>query len=192
MKRAILFLMLASVSLLVLAACNANDDENAADYRSKTEVDENQLPISTVRTDQSSNHSEPGTQQIRFNGEPNDPGQTENNQGRDPNGQDNNRLRQEDPLERNLRENDGENNPRMKKDLAGQKPIERSGNNGKQQGINEYASKVIELTNEERSKQGLSALKADKKLSRVARNKSMDMQQKNYFSHTSPTYGSPI
>ncbi|RYG72361.1 SCP-like extracellular protein [Lentibacillus lipolyticus] len=195
MKRStILFLMLASVSLLVLAACNGNgdDNENAADYQGKTEVDDKQLPISTIRTDQSSNHERPETKHIRFNGEPNDPNQTDNNRGRDQIGRDNNRLRQEDPLERNLRENDRDNNPQVRQDPAGQEPIERNGNIGQQQGINEYASKVIELTNEERRKQGLSALKSDKQVSRVARNKSMDMQQKGYFSHTSPTYGSPF
>lgn len=51
---------------------------------------------------------------------------------------------------------------------------------------------VIRLVNVERSKAGLPALKEDWELSRVAEHKSMDMQQRNYFSHTSPTYGSPF
>lgn len=58
--------------------------------------------------------------------------------------------------------------------------------------INDFESRVIELTNAERSKNGLSALKADNPLSNVAQAKSNDMQQKNYFSHNSPTYGSPF
>ncbi|QKY71747.1 hypothetical protein Len3610_15170 [Lentibacillus sp. CBA3610] len=66
------------------------------------------------------------------------------------------------------------------------------GQNQSQQGVSEYASQVIQLTNEERSQHGLSDLKASKPLSRVARNKSEDMHEKNYFSHTSPTYGSPF
>lgn len=51
---------------------------------------------------------------------------------------------------------------------------------------------VIRLTNQERAKNGLSPLKADWQLSRVARYKSADMRDKGYFSHTSPTYGSPF
>lgn len=52
--------------------------------------------------------------------------------------------------------------------------------------------RVIQLTNQERSKNGLKPLASDWQLSRVARYKSADMRDKNYFSHTSPTYGSPF
>ncbi|MEZ2715955.1 LysM peptidoglycan-binding domain-containing protein [Niallia circulans] len=51
---------------------------------------------------------------------------------------------------------------------------------------------VIRLCNIERQKNGLPALTENWELSRVARDKSMDMAQKKYFSHTSPTYGSPF
>lgn len=51
---------------------------------------------------------------------------------------------------------------------------------------------VIRLVNIERSKNGLAALSKNWELSRVARYKSQDMINKNYFSHTSPTYGSPF
>jgi uncharacterized YkwD family protein/spore coat assembly protein SafA len=51
---------------------------------------------------------------------------------------------------------------------------------------------VINLTNAERTKYGLKPLAADWELSRVARYKSADMRDKNYFSHTSPTYGDPF
>ncbi|QFT89152.1 Cysteine-rich secretory protein family protein [Bacillus sp. THAF10] len=60
------------------------------------------------------------------------------------------------------------------------------------EGISETEMKVIELTNAERRKNGLSDLKADASLSNVARDKSKDMQQNNYFSHTSPNHGSPF
>ena len=58
--------------------------------------------------------------------------------------------------------------------------------------IKDFENQVINLTNAERSKRGLAPLKADWQLSRVARYKAMDMRDKNYFSHTSPTYGSPF
>ncbi len=51
---------------------------------------------------------------------------------------------------------------------------------------------VIRLTNLKRQQQGIAPLKANWELSRVARHKSRDMYQKGYFSHTSPSYGSPF
>lgn len=53
-------------------------------------------------------------------------------------------------------------------------------------------SEVVRLVNIERSRQGLQLLTENWQLSRVARYKSADMAAKNYFSHTSPTYGSPF
>ncbi|PMC37516.1 sporulation protein [Bacillus sp. UMB0899] len=58
--------------------------------------------------------------------------------------------------------------------------------------LSQYEQQVVDLTNQERAKQGLPALKVDLELSKVAREKSLDMQKNNYFSHTSPTYGSPF
>ncbi|OFI05928.1 chlorophenol reductase precursor [Clostridium acetireducens DSM 10703] len=58
--------------------------------------------------------------------------------------------------------------------------------------ISSIESEVIRLVNVERQKAGLPALKANSELSRVARYKSQDMADNKYFSHTSPTYGSPF
>ncbi|WP_081988282.1 CAP domain-containing protein [Halobacillus sp. BBL2006] len=55
-----------------------------------------------------------------------------------------------------------------------------------------YERTVVELVNEERDKQGLPPLKMDERLSDLARKKSQDMADKQYFSHISPTYGSPF
>ena len=55
-----------------------------------------------------------------------------------------------------------------------------------------YESEVIRLVNEVRRKNGLHPLSANWELSRVARYKSQDMRDRGYFSHTSPTYGSPF
>ena len=51
---------------------------------------------------------------------------------------------------------------------------------------------VASLVNKERAKEGLAPLTIDWELARVAKYKSQDMHDKNYFSHTSPTYGSPF
>ncbi|MCM3585513.1 SafA/ExsA family spore coat assembly protein [Mesobacillus maritimus] len=53
-------------------------------------------------------------------------------------------------------------------------------------------NQVIQLTNQERAKHGLKPLTADWQVSRVARHKSADMRDKNYFQHNSPTYGTPF
>ncbi|WNF24158.1 CAP domain-containing protein [Mesobacillus jeotgali] len=58
--------------------------------------------------------------------------------------------------------------------------------------LSAFEAKVIDLTNEQRRKNGLQNLQPDTALSNVAQEKSNDMQAKNYFSHTSPTYGSPF
>jgi uncharacterized YkwD family protein len=58
--------------------------------------------------------------------------------------------------------------------------------------LSQFEKQVVDLTNQERAKNGLPALKMDAELSKVAREKSNDMKAKNYFSHTSPTYGSPF
>ncbi|MGE8077766.1 CAP domain-containing protein [Peribacillus loiseleuriae] len=58
--------------------------------------------------------------------------------------------------------------------------------------ISQFEKEVVELTNAERAKSGLKALTIDTELSKVARAKSQDMKDRNYFDHTSPTYGSPF
>ena len=55
-----------------------------------------------------------------------------------------------------------------------------------------FEKEVVRLVNVERQKSGLRSLTYDWELSRVARIKSQDMKDRNYFSHTSPTYGSPF
>lgn len=51
---------------------------------------------------------------------------------------------------------------------------------------------VVQLVNQERAKYGLKPLTSNWELARVARYKSQDMLNKNYFDHNSPTYGTPF
>ena len=53
-----------------------------------------------------------------------------------------------------------------------------------------YERRVVELVNVERQKNGLAPLTLDSAISNVARIKSKDMSDNNYFAHQSPTYGS--
>ncbi|MEI4768228.1 CAP domain-containing protein [Psychrobacillus sp. FJAT-51614] len=70
-----------------------------------------------------------------------------------------------------------------------QKSVPTANDTGK---VSSTVQQVVDLTNQERAKQGLKALQIDTKLTQSAQAKSQDMKDKNYFSHTSPTYGSPF
>ncbi|MFB6585551.1 CAP domain-containing protein [Bacillus thuringiensis] len=89
------------------------------------------------------------------------------------------------PAEQKPAENNNTQKPAEQKP-AEQKPAEEA------KSLSEFEQRVVELTNAERAKQGLSALKINTELSKVARIKSEDMQKNNYFDHNSPTYGSPF
>ncbi|PDZ07729.1 serine protease [Bacillus cereus] len=84
------------------------------------------------------------------------------------------------PAENNNTQKPAEQKP------AEQKPAEEA------KSLSQFEQRVVELTNAERTKQGLPALQIDTELSKVARIKSEDMQKNNYFDHNSPTYGSPF
>lgn len=207
MKKAISTLIFMGLFILMMAGCN--NDENAG--RAYTNTDDNQLPISTIRTDSSSDETGPGTQQIGFeedNDNNLDLGKTnrnrnENLNGNEPNkgpfggnAHDSGREQDKELQERNLREQDrlqpGQDQQEGNNRQQNQRQQQPNNQTKQKQGMNEFASKVISLTNRERSRRGLSTLKVSKSLSGVARQKSEDMQEKNYFSHTSPTYGSPF
>ena len=58
--------------------------------------------------------------------------------------------------------------------------------------VRSFEQEVIRLVNVQRAQNGLKPLTENWELSRVARYKSQDMVDNRYFSHTSPTYGSPF
>lgn len=60
------------------------------------------------------------------------------------------------------------------------------------QGLSADEQKMLSLVNSVRASAGLKPLQADMSLVKLARLKGQDMINKNYFSHTSPTYGSPF
>lgn len=59
-------------------------------------------------------------------------------------------------------------------------------------GLTADEQQMLNSVNRERSRNGLAPLQADLQLTKLARMKSQDMISKNYFSHQSPTYGSPF
>lgn len=61
-----------------------------------------------------------------------------------------------------------------------------------ERGETSQAQEILNLVNQERSKQGLQKLTLSNKLTSVANTKAKDMAVNNYFDHNSPTYGSPF
>lgn len=58
--------------------------------------------------------------------------------------------------------------------------------------LSQDEQKLLELVNKARADEGLEQLAIDENLMKVAREKAKDMTVNSYFSHQSPTYGSPF
>lgn len=58
--------------------------------------------------------------------------------------------------------------------------------------MNSDEKEVFDLINKQRTNNGLPSLQNDSEVQRIARIKAQDMVNNNYFSHNSPTYGSPF
>lgn len=67
-----------------------------------------------------------------------------------------------------------------------------NGNAGNNNGTFSEEETLLSMINELRHQNGLPPLTLNAELSRVALHKAMDMVENNYFSHQSPTYGSPF
>lgn len=76
--------------------------------------------------------------------------------------------------------------------IPGQQPSSPAPAKEQSASVLEWEQQVVSLVNQERAKAGLSPLQLDKDLSNVARYKSADMRDNQYFDHQSPTYGSPF
>jgi len=63
---------------------------------------------------------------------------------------------------------------------------------GQTTNVTEQERQMIDLVNRERQQNDLPPLQTDFEVTRVARIKSQDIVDNNYFSHYSPTYGSPF
>lgn len=149
-----------------------------------------------------SGDTDPNVERIGFGGEPRDVEQNEEGSSegyfseRDGSGlfddySEGNRDRQNQVpniLERDERQSNNDN-----EESEDESEQETPGTNDPaMQGDQSVIEEVVRLTNEERQNNGLSELQLDPKLSSVAQRKSVDMADNNYFSHTSPTYGSPF
>lgn len=183
MKFKNIFSILACIPFLVLAGCNNNDreasDMNMDRYNDST--------ISSLTTNVNSKRY-PHTQPVKIQDakyefrtivgtyDSNNPNATTRQQVQRVTPQ-----QQQQTTEQQQQTNQG----------AQPAPQTTPNNTAKKEPSN-FVSEVIDLTNAERKKQGLPALQAYPELNNVADMKAKDMNDKGYFSHTSPTYGSPF
>jgi len=163
----------------ILTACNGNND----DIDTNNNIIETGQ-ISTLKTETNSNRY-PHTQAIKIqdakyefrtfkqNGAPNANANQSNNAQ--------NTQKAQNPTANNIQSKPAQPSPDSAAKIAAEN-----------KGSSEFVEAVIRLTNNERQKNGLPALKAYPELNNVANVKAQDMNEKGYFSHTSPTYGSPF
>ncbi|MDD3303861.1 MAG: CAP domain-containing protein [Clostridia bacterium] len=78
----------------------------------------------------------------------------------------------------------------IRQDLV--KKVENNGTEETPSTLPNTSETVLKLMNEARAAQGINPLKIDDLLNSTAQAKAVDMVKNNYFSHESPTYGSPF
>lgn len=98
--------------------------------------------------------------------------------------------KQEQPKQEEPKQEDNTEAPAPQQPVA--EETEQTTEQNQSSELSQFEQEVVELTNQERAKQGLSPLKIDTELSKVAREKSSDMASNGYFAHNSPSYGSPF
>ncbi len=180
MKKQIVTLSLTAVlSLGALAGCNMDTDNNEEGMQLRT-VNDNRYNNDDLRTRMNNDRFRPiwyGGQgqyrlEIPFSGEMRGNGQQYRGQNGGGMPADRGNYRQADP-----QQGQGQQQTQPTADGKTMSEIERE---------------VVDLTNQERAKNGLPNLKASSKLAEVAQAKSDDMLENGYFSHNSPNYGSPF
>ncbi|WP_010096520.1 CAP domain-containing protein [Ornithinibacillus scapharcae] len=165
MKKILISFITVFLITILLSACN-NDNANNDNGNNNNNQTNNDGNISSLSTDQSSNDY-PETQPIKTQ-------DAKYEFRKAPEGQ------QATP----------ENKAPNTNNVANKQNTQQAKNGN--YALSNFESDVVTLTNKERQQAGLSLLEVDNALSNVAREKSNDMQRNGYFSHTSPTYGSPF
>ena len=171
---------------------NSSTEDN---NNSNTENNNNQGNNDTNTENNNNNQGNNDTNTENNNSQGNNDTNTENdnNQGNNDTNTDNDNNQNNNDTNTG---NDNNQNDDDKNDNVVEKPNNDDNTSNNNQGATgeflSYQKEVVRLVNVERSKKGLRELSFNTQLSNVATLKSQDMINKNYFSHTSPTYGSPF
>lgn len=188
------YILSAFALIFVLAACNTNEEgmnNNADNMNNGVEDitydrgnDNGGYGLNMGQRDRDNNRFDVQTETRKFvvpfggNGDTQYERAERNNRGATPNQGEGNQYAQSPNQEQN-------NNGTQQQPDTNQQAKESQQSDG-------FKKKVVDLTNQEREKNGLPKLKAFDELAQVAQKKSQDMINKGYFSHNSPTYGSPF
>ncbi|WP_017185135.1 CAP domain-containing protein [Alkalibacillus haloalkaliphilus] len=97
-----------------------------------------------------------------------------------------------EPVEQPQEPTEDANEPEQETENNESNQEESTNDDSSNNDVHEFEQQVVNLVNEEREQRGLQPLELSGELSDVARAKSQDMADENYFSHQSPTYGSPF
>ncbi|MCT2535158.1 CAP domain-containing protein [Aquibacillus koreensis] len=173
--------------ILFLGACNTNEQETGMDdWRQDIETPR-QVNFETGQsywTDKSEKRNEQPAEnedEKRYSGlEYNANTDNTNDKAHQPN---HNQFKKRVP---NQQANETQNGKQMNQ------ANQNTDNNQNTTDMSDFQMQVVELTNQKRQENGLPPLSADQELTEVAQVKAKDMADNNYFSHTSPTYGSPF
>lgn len=188
MKKSLMILFAALMMIALLAACNTSEERARESQRN------NLNQVSFGPEDQGiqpdgQNAKDPGARgQNRFDA--NIP-----YEGMNPNGA-NGTMQGPYFFDQDGRYQQGPQNEERGQGRQGQdqaQPNQQNKDTGRsEQASGEFQKQVIDLTNQAREKNGLKPLKNSNEVEEVAQVKSEDMAENDYFSHTSPTYGSPF
>lgn len=183
------YILSAFALIFVLAACNTNEEgmdntDNMNNVEDMTfDRGNNNGGYNLNMGDRDNNRTEMRRYVVPFGGDTQYERKERNDRGAAPNqgGQGNGNQYAQAPDQ-----NQGQNNgTQQQQQDTNQQAKESQQSDG-------FEKKVVDLTNKEREKNGLPKLKAFEDLADVAQKKSQDMINKGYFSHNSPTYGSPF
>ncbi|MFZ3590760.1 CAP domain-containing protein [Bacillus sp. DJP31] len=203
MKKLSTLFLSALLILGALSGCNTEDDESAQDYDNRNDFltgDDVNYHSGNSRTN-SDGKLTGSTASSKPSGH-HDPKISTNhqqNQQRRNMGYQNNRQQGQNPTtNQSAGGNTSQGQAATPKANAGQGNSTAPGGTGQKAApapapSGDMITQVVQLTNQERQKNGLGALLGDySELQKAAQMKSDDMAQNKYFSHTSPTYGSPF
>ncbi|MRH41389.1 hypothetical protein GH741_01720 [Aquibacillus halophilus] len=185
MKKVSALVITLGLSVVVLAACNNNQQESLMDAQDENQFSR-QINVGPNQNQTNVNDDEKRYSGLAFNSTTEDQSSPNTNQNQNRNTIENqnashNQIGNRTPPNQNQNTNQNQISQNL-----------NAANNNASGSLGDFQTQVVELTNKRRQENGLSPLDADQELTKVAQAKSEDMATNNYFSHTSPTYGSPF
>ncbi|MDI7816928.1 CAP domain-containing protein [Clostridioides difficile] len=168
---------------------NTNKPEDNNNSGSTNKPEDNNNSGSTNKPEDDNNSGSTNKPEDDNNSGSTNKPEDDNNSGSTDKPEDNNNSESNKPEDNN---SGSTNKPEDNNNSESNKPEDNNNSGSTNGNFSAYQKEVVDLVNIERSKAGLNPLTLDSSVSNVATKKSQDMIDNNYFSHNSPTYGSPF